>query len=80
MPLTQQDIDSFHRYASAKIGNGGAALSLTDLAAAWQAERDTDQTHLAIQRGLADADAGRHRSLDEFMAEFRQVKNISAEA
>ena len=80
MFVTQAELDDFHSFASGMIGNGGASMSLVELASAWQGTRETLDANDGIRRGLAEVDAGKHRSLDEFMSEFRRQHNIAPDA
>jgi len=80
MPLTQSDLDSFHAFASEKLRNGGGAMSLEEIVAAWRAERELQEANAGIRRGLSEVESGQHRPLDDFMDEFRRQHNISPEA
>lgn len=61
------------------LADRAAAAGYSDVAEYLAAlvERDADQA--AIQRGLADANAGRLQSLEEFDAEFRGKHNVAAD-
>jgi len=47
-----------------------------DLVNHWTTVRERAETNDAIREGLADIDAGRHRSANEFMEEMRVKYNI----
>ena len=76
MTVTQTELDGFSQFAVEKIGNGGADLTLEDLVELWRAENPTDeelQESLAsLERGLADAEAGRIHPADEALTELRK--------
>lgn len=68
MPLTQQELDSFHRFATQKLNNGGAGLSLEECLDLWRLRQGRDESVAAIRQGIADADTGRTRSLADVEA------------
>jgi hypothetical protein len=82
MLVTQQDLDSFHRFAQKKLQNGGAE-SIEELFDLWRIENPTPDDeagiHAAIRQGLTDIKAGRGRSADEVNAELRRKYNLPAE-
>lgn len=86
MPATLEEIVDFHDFAVQQLSNGGVNQSLEELLIRWRAHcvaraaGERGDVDGAICRGLMEADAGLGRSLDEFMDEFRQRHNISAEA
>jgi predicted transcriptional regulator len=78
MAVTQDDLQSFNEFASEKLKNGDAG-SLEELVQQWRVDREREEVNAAIQRGIADVDAGRTRPLEEFWDEFSQKHNISAD-
>lgn len=78
MAVTQEELDSFHRFASERL-NHGSELSFDDLVIEWESIRDREEINTAIREGLADIDAGRHRPADEAMEELRQKYGIPTE-
>jgi predicted transcriptional regulator len=82
MLVTQQDLDSFHRFAQEKLQNGGAE-SIEELFDLWRIERpsaeEQAEIHAVIRQGLADIKAGRGRPADEVMSELRRKYNLPAE-
>lgn len=79
MAVTQDQLDDFHRFASAKLDNVGADLSWEELFILWQSERERDEINAAIREGLDDVEAGRVRPADEVMRELRQKHDIAPE-
>lgn len=83
MPLTQEQIDSFHRFASDRISNGGPEMTMQELLQLWTLENPTDQeraeVNAIIRQGDEDIAAGRGRSIDEVNEELRRKYNVSAE-
>ena len=81
MGNTHQDIESFAQFARAK---SGGELSIEQLFALWRLENPTptEQSEIreAIRHGLAEADAGVGRPIDEFMDEFRAKHDIPTDA
>ncbi len=80
MPITLEDIHDFSQFATARLENGGAEFSLSELAQQWQAVREREEVNAAIREGLADIDAGRTQPAREFMDEMRKKYNISPDA
>jgi hypothetical protein len=82
MQVTQQDLDSFHRFAQQKIQNGGAE-SIEELFDLWRiahpSPEEQDEIHATIRQGLADIKAGRGRPADEVMSELRRKFNLPGE-
>lgn len=81
MPVTQDQIDSFHHFASQKLSNGGAEMSMDELYQLWRIDNPTPdeqvEIHAAIRRGLDDVAAGRFESADIVMQELREKHGIS---
>ena len=78
--ISQEQLDSFHLFASNKLSNGGPELSLADLYNLWRIERPTPEEqegiHAAIVEGLNDIQAGRTQPADEVLRELREKHNI----
>lgn len=79
MPVTQQDLDSFHQFASERIANSVVPLSFDDLIVEWLSHRDRDDINAAIEEGLADVEAGRHRPARHVTEELRQKYGLPTE-
>lgn len=79
MPVTQNDLDSFHQFASERITNSPLALSFDDLVVEWLSHRDRHEINAAIEEGLADVEAGRHRPASDVTDELRQKHGLSSE-
>ena len=62
MPTSTQELQSFQKYASARIQNGGAKLELDDLLDEWKHQNpDPQQLHddaLAVKASLRDIERG----------------------
>ena len=72
MTITESDIQAFSEYLRAEIANGGADLSLAELAARWEAERETQETLADIRQGEADIEAGRGKPVAEAFSDIRK--------
>lgn len=68
MPLARSELDSFYRFASSRVEEGGVE-SLPECLKLWRIERE--ETIAAIKEGLEDVAAGRTQPLDEAIAEIR---------
>ena len=71
MSITESDIQAFSDYARAEITNGGAELSISELAAKWEAEREIQETLGDIRQGEGDIAAGRGKPVAEAFADIR---------
>jgi hypothetical protein len=82
MPVAQQDLDSFHRFAQQKLQNGGAE-SIEELFDLWRIENPSPdeqaEIHAIIRQGIADIKAGRYRPADEVMVELRAKYGLPRE-
>jgi len=78
MSTTQEEIDRFHHFASEKLSNGRADLSMDELYRQWQTEQEKSAAIASIERGLEDADAGRLRSLEDVDADVRNELSFPA--
>ena len=83
MTVTQEQLDSFHRFASEKLGNGDSELTWQELLEWWRVENPTPEeqreAHAAIREGLADVEAGRYRPAEEVMDELYGKHNLPSE-
>jgi predicted transcriptional regulator len=70
MPTTREELDRFHEYASTRLRESTAELSLDELLMEWADRRDRSEINAAISRGLADVEAGRFEPADQFMAKL----------
>ena len=78
MTISQNDIDSFHNFASEQLSNGGHDKSMEDLLKRWYAHREEVETLASIQRGVDDAETGRVHSLDEVDTKIRSKLGFPA--
>jgi hypothetical protein len=73
------DARAFRDFLDANLG-GDENLTLYEYLDLWDFENSTneakEETLRAIQQGLADADAGRSKPLDEFDREFRRKHGL----
>ena len=70
--VTQTQIDSFHRFASERLANGGSELSWDELLIQWQSTCEREAVNAVIREGLADVEAGRCQPAAEAMEEIRK--------
>jgi hypothetical protein len=73
---TQQQIDSFHGFATRQVGSGHVDLSMDDLFELWQAEQAIDaelsDSIVAVRSALSDTEAGdTGEPFSEFITELR---------
>lgn len=72
MPVTELELKSFTEFVSAQMELDDT-LSLELCLDRWRAEQERAETIAAVKRGVADMEAGRFQTLEEFDAEFRKV-------
>lgn len=77
MGFTQQDLESFHRFAVEKLSNGAAPLTLEECLHLWRAEHEEAAAVADIKTGMEDEQVGRLRPLREVDAEIRQRLGFS---
>jgi hypothetical protein len=74
------DARAFGDFLNANLGGDEENLTLNEYLDLWDFENTTneakEETLRAIQQGLADADAGRSKPLDEFDREFRRKNGL----
>jgi hypothetical protein len=80
MPITQEQLDAFHRFATAKLSNGGSELTWPELFDLWQIENPTvaeqDEIYAALDESLDDIENGRHRPAAEVIGELRKKHGL----
>jgi len=79
MPVTLEELESFHQYASGRLKDGTAAPSLDELFMEWADRRDRSTINDAIRRGLADVDAGRYEPAADAMRKIRHEFGLPQE-
>ena len=76
MSTSQEQLDDFHRFASARLKSGGTELTIDDLLIEWDSTRNRDEINQAIREGLADIEAGRTRPAAEVTEELRRKYRV----
>ena len=75
MAVTTEQLDDFQQFARQKINNGGGDLSFDELVELWMLKKlpaeDLQDSLRAMEEGIADAEAGRVRSVDEVFDELQ---------
>lgn len=80
---TQEQIDSFHRFATEQLRNGGRERTVDELYDQWRFENQSpeefEENVAAIQGAIDDMNAGdTGRDADEVIAEVRSQYNLPA--
>ena len=78
MTVNQNDLDSFHSFATHQLAQAGRDLTLDDLISQWNAQREHADTVASIRQGVADAEAGRVHDLNEVDAKIRAELDFPA--
>lgn len=78
---TQEQIDSFHRFATEQLQNGGKDKSVDELYDQWRFENQSpeefEENVAAIQGAIDDMNAGdTGRDAEEVIAEVRSKYNL----
>jgi len=81
MSVTQDHIDSFHRFASERVNQGSAQASIDDLYDQWRLEnptvREQEADTLAVKAALTDMDRGDIGiAFDDHIQQMRKKYNI----
>jgi hypothetical protein len=62
MPVTQEQLDRFHRYASAKIREASEDLEWDDLVSSWQrdhsGDRERAEINAILRQSIREMEAG----------------------
>lgn len=71
-------LQSFHQFVAKQLeSDATAVMSPEEVLALWHAEQESIAE---IREGLADVDAGRTKSLDEFDRDFRKRRGLEGVA
>ncbi|MDA0591367.1 MAG: hypothetical protein O2820_24975 [Planctomycetota bacterium] len=75
MAVIQQQIESFHRFAKSRAKDGDSDLTMDELYDLWRAENlppeELAESLASLERGLADAAAGRIQPARDVIDELR---------
>lgn len=75
MAVTQDEIQAFTEFATARVNNGGAE-SMAHLFRDWLSAGERADVDQAIRESLADIDAGRTEPFFEEADEFRRSRSL----
>lgn len=83
MAISQDHIDSFHRFASEQLGKLGAEVSMDDLYDQWRLENPTEEEReadvRAVKASLRDMEQGdRGKPFGEHLQEMREKFGLSS--
>ncbi|QEH34970.1 hypothetical protein OJF2_35150 [Aquisphaera giovannonii] len=74
------DSRAFRDFLDARLAKDGGYIPLDEALGLWEYENQTDderaKTLAVIRQGLADAEAGRLRPLEEFDRDFRAKRGL----
>jgi hypothetical protein len=73
--ITLEQLEDFHRFARAKLGNGGAG-SISDLALEWQVAREREEVNQALREATEDLKCGRFRPAADVSRDVEQKFNL----
>jgi len=65
-------VESFYQFASKRLVTTDVEPSFDELLIEWQDLQEREEINEAIRRGIADANAGRHKPAEQVMAELRE--------
>jgi hypothetical protein len=81
METIQQELESFQRFVTQNLNDGGQNLTLEECLSMWRAEqRERAEANPAIRQALNEMQSGLGRPLDEFMDDFRKHNQIAPDA
>jgi hypothetical protein len=75
MSVTVAQLEDFHRFAQAKLDNGGAE-TIAQLAQEWQVARERQEVNEALREATADLKAGRFRPAADVSRDMRRKFNL----
>lgn len=73
---TPTEAEAFYQFLGATLSQGERETPPENLLRKWRAEREIAESCAAIREGLADADAGRVRSFEDFDRDFRERNSL----
>ena len=84
MPTSTQELHSFHKYAAARIQNGGAKLELDELLDEWKHQNPDPQQlqedALAVKASLRDIEGGETGvPADDVIADIRAKYKLTSD-
>ncbi len=77
MSVSADQLNDFHHFALAQLGNS-EATSVADLALQWQAARERKEVNEALREATEDLKAGRFRSAGEVSRDLERKFNLPA--
>jgi len=78
MTISQSDLDNFYCFATNQLASTEGEVSFDELVSTWRAQQVDAETLESIRRGVADADAGRTRSVADVDAKIRSELGFPA--
>lgn len=80
MAITQEQLDSFHQFASDRLLSSGQEISWQELFYLWRLENPTAveeaDIYAALDESLSNIENGKAQPLDEAMQELRDKHGI----
>ena len=77
MPVTQQEIDSFHEFASAALISDASGQTIAELFDLWSSDQINEDDLKAIKASLRDLEVGeRGKPLEQFRREFAEQHGL----
>lgn len=70
------DAEAFYQFLGATLSQGERETPPERLLRKWREERELAESCAAIREGMADLEAGRVRSLEDFDRDFRQRNGL----
>lgn len=71
MPVTPEQLESFHRFGVAQIAKGQPDLSWDELFILWESQSSRADVNKAIDEGIADVEAGRFEPAEQALSDLR---------
>lgn len=79
MSSVREEVESFNRFANARLADGGAEPSFAELYLEWQVRQERESVNQAIREGIADVSAGRVYPARAAMAEILKELELDDE-
>ena len=80
MPITTDDLNSFHHFAITMVTKGQAPLTLAELVEHWQRDQELAAANASISQSLAEFEARQGEPVREFLDKMKSKYNLTLDS
>ena len=80
MPVTTDDLNSFHHFAITMVTKGQAPLTLAELVEHWEQEQELAAGNASIRQSLAEFKTGQGEPVREFLGKMKSKYNLTLDS